>query len=153
MPHAVKQSVLPVLISAAALNVLSGCQTYTERRAAALYELSQTSIGLVEEMAIANRNSEAKMTESEMSIIAIQNVRNLLKDPNSAQIRKVYRNSFGSGFVYCGEVNGKNAYGGYVGFKPFVSGVNDALIHSDNKNPEIELRTNMGLYKACGLLG
>lgn len=36
-----------------------------------------------------------------------------LKDPESAQFKNIKG--------YCGEVNSKNSYGGYVGFKKFVS--------------------------------
>lgn len=44
-----------------------------------------------------------------------------LRDPSSAQFRnvRVVDQVDGSQAV-CGEVNAKNAYGGYVGFEPFV---------------------------------
>lgn len=46
-----------------------------------------------------------------------------LRDPESAQFRnisKTKKNEFGVVTV-CGEVNGKNAYGGYVGYQRFVN--------------------------------
>ncbi|MGE4334467.1 MAG: hypothetical protein AB7E55_00645 [Pigmentiphaga sp.] len=44
-----------------------------------------------------------------------------LKDPASAQFRNVVVSKTGKGFyLVCGEVNARNAYGGYVGFKPFI---------------------------------
>lgn len=39
-----------------------------------------------------------------------------LKDPSSAQFRNVVL----KGGAVCGEVNAKNAFGGYVGFQHFV---------------------------------
>ncbi|MGR6534027.1 hypothetical protein [Brevundimonas sp. RM1] len=47
-------------------------------------------------------------------------VRNTLRDPGSAEFRriKVVR-SDGQPRVVCGEVNSKNAFGGYVGFRDF----------------------------------
>lgn len=44
-----------------------------------------------------------------------------LKDPSSAQLRnvKAFELSNGQGRAICGEVNGKNSFGGYVGFRPF----------------------------------
>jgi len=42
------------------------------------------------------------------------------KDPESAQFRNVESRPFGKTTVVCGEVNGKNGYGGYVGFKKFA---------------------------------
>lgn len=45
-----------------------------------------------------------------------------LKDPSSAQFRddRVVRLPDGSA-RYCGEVNARNAFGGYVGFRPFIA--------------------------------
>jgi hypothetical protein len=40
-----------------------------------------------------------------------------LKDPSSAQFRNVVQN----GDMICGEVNGKNGFGGYSGFERFVA--------------------------------
>ena len=45
-----------------------------------------------------------------------QSVAQLMIDPDSAQFRNT-KNA--STFGYCGEVNGKNTFGGYVGFKEF----------------------------------
>jgi hypothetical protein len=41
-------------------------------------------------------------------------------DPASAQWRKVVLNDRGRGPVFCGEVNGKNALGAYVGFQRVI---------------------------------
>lgn len=49
--------------------------------------------------------------------LAEDDVRASLKDPDSAKFRGVVK--FSTGAV-CGEVNAKNAMGGYVGFTPFV---------------------------------
>lgn len=46
---------------------------------------------------------------------ALDAVASQLVDPNSAQ----FRNVKGQRGNICGEVNGKNRMGGYVGFKPF----------------------------------
>ncbi|WP_208348649.1 hypothetical protein [Pseudaestuariivita rosea] len=47
------------------------------------------------------------------------------KDPAAAQFRneRVYRMATG-GTVVCGEVNGKNSFGAYVGFKPYYVRLN-----------------------------
>lgn len=51
-----------------------------------------------------------------------------LRDPDSAQFRNVFvqRNLVDAveQVNVCGEVNAKNAYGGYVGFKPFYFSMN-----------------------------
>jgi hypothetical protein len=47
-------------------------------------------------------------------------VREKLRDPSSAQFRNVRLNSLSSSEV-CGEVNAKNAFGGYIGFVRFAA--------------------------------
>jgi hypothetical protein len=54
-----------------------------------------------------------------------------LKDPDSAQIRNVMVSPDGENLTVCGEVNAKNAYGGYVGFRKFLG----MLILRANKGP------------------
>lgn len=44
-----------------------------------------------------------------------------LKDPASAQFRKIRLQKGPSGDFVCGEVNGKNSYGAYAGYTPFFS--------------------------------
>jgi hypothetical protein len=47
---------------------------------------------------------------------AVAAVASQLRDPSNAEFRNVMEGTFAT----CGEVNGKNAFGGYVGFKSFV---------------------------------
>lgn len=50
-----------------------------------------------------------------------------LKDPDAAKFRDIYFIKSPKGdIVVCGEFNGKNSYGGYVGFKRF-HGVGDIV--------------------------
>jgi len=68
---------------------------------------------------------------------AKHNITREFKDPSSVQ----WRNLFISGDqmpVLCGELNGKNSYGAFVGFKRFYAAENPALQDIENaKNPEI----------------
>lgn len=43
-----------------------------------------------------------------------------LRDPESAQYRKENAARMPRGFLVCGEINSKNGFGGYTGFKPFL---------------------------------
>lgn len=61
--------------------------------------------------ALAGAKDSARIVEAKAAVTA------LLKDPASAQFRHVFEGV--AGFV-CGEVNAKNAFGGYVGFRIFV---------------------------------
>ena len=44
----------------------------------------------------------------------------ILKDPSSAQFRNLRLVTGEGGEALCGEINGKNSYGGYIGFVPFA---------------------------------
>jgi len=57
----------------------------------------------------------------------LKNISSQFFDPDSVEFRNV---NFDNGILMCGEVNGKNRYGAYVGFKKFyvvVSGIKDNL--------------------------
>ena len=63
--------------------------------------------------------NEKKSFESNMIYYSRESVLNKLKDPNSANFEDVY---LSSDKVVCGKVNSKNSFGGYTGYKRFVSG-------------------------------
>jgi hypothetical protein len=83
-----------------------------------------------------------------------------MRDPASAQFRevKVVKQQDGSEAV-CGEVNGKNAFGGYVGFRGFVVHGSEVHIRNDDLNmsdiAEIEASTRAieASTKYCILAG
>ena len=58
--------------------------------------------------------------------------KNRLRDPSSAQFRNVYL-AVGNVTRVCGEINGKNALGGYAGFQRFVSNGVIAVLENDDK--------------------
>ncbi|MEG3116853.1 copper resistance protein NlpE N-terminal domain-containing protein [Salinicola sp. 4072] len=64
-----------------------------------------------------------------------------LKDPESAQFRDMEINrgqSDGKKQLYtCGEMNAKNSYGGYNGFKPFIAIPGGQVLISDEDLPEL----------------
>ncbi|WP_278369843.1 hypothetical protein [Vreelandella titanicae] len=65
--------------------------------------------------------------------IAKEAVANQLRDPESAQFRNISEtaNNLGMATV-CGEVNGKNSYGGYVGYQRFVSQADGDNVYLEN---------------------
>lgn len=62
----------------------------------------------------------------------------LLKDPASAQFRDLhyYGDWTVSSGLLCGEVNAKNAIGGYVGFRSFTADAKQGTIERDTKLSE-----------------
>lgn len=59
---------------------------------------------------------------------ARESVRALMKDPDSIQFKADYLE--GDGWL-CGELNSKNEYGAYVGFKRFMSNAKGGKIYID----------------------
>ncbi|MWL87687.1 hypothetical protein [Cupriavidus sp. SW-Y-13] len=50
-----------------------------------------------------------------------QAIKDQVKDPDSVRLRGVMAVQEEGVTKFCGEVNAKNSYGGYVGFKPFYA--------------------------------
>jgi hypothetical protein len=48
-------------------------------------------------------------------------------DPGTVQFRKLFLATFGSKPVLCGEINAKNQFGGYVGFRLFYYSVDESV--------------------------
>ncbi|QDH70866.1 hypothetical protein [Marilutibacter alkalisoli] len=63
---------------------------------------------------------------------AQESVKRELKDPSSAQFRDVARYRNDGRDVLCGEVNAKNSYGGYVGFRSFLVVDDVAILRQDD---------------------
>lgn len=82
--------------------------------------------------------SPEKKAASEKSMLEVKAqevVKESLKDPESAE----FRNMNG----VCGEVNAKNSFGGYTGFKKFVIDVNASQLFID---PEDATDSNYGKF-------
>lgn len=63
-------------------------------------------------------------TEADTSWLVSKAKTNLtedLKDPGSAQFRGLYLAESGPLYVLCGEINAKNGFGAYVGFRQFFA--------------------------------
>lgn len=71
-----------------------------------------------------DQEREARDRAIAMQVDAEIALKNFLKDPDSAQIR----NQHG----FCGEVNSKNSFGGYTGFKRFIA--SSAIVAVEGEN-------------------
>jgi hypothetical protein len=87
--------------------------------------VSAVSAQAVKRKAAVPHAATAQSREAKIVALAQKNVRDKLKDPDSANFRNVELHAGAkpeAGSVYvCGEVNSKNSYGGYVGFRPFMT--------------------------------
>ena len=70
------------------------------------------------------RTPPVNWTPTRIRTAARQAVTDKLRDPSPAQFRNVRRIEHSNGStMFCGEVNGQNAYGGMPGFQRFEAGV------------------------------
>ncbi|SDZ49364.1 hypothetical protein [Delftia lacustris] len=108
----------------------------------------QISIKIVSGYASFNRDYlYSGHSEEDLIASAKTAVSNGLKDPQSAQFRNVRLVAYQEGAVVCGEVNGKNSYGGFTGFKRFAATSEAALIDQTSSN-QADARS-LGIYEAC----
>ena len=91
-----------------------------------------------------NRNGVQKLIST-----ASKQVLELLKDPESAIIRKARMVRYQGKILVCGEVNAKNSYGGYVGYTRFIAGAYSAVLEYKSSDPEFAAAANYGLSMAC----
>ncbi|MBH1655824.1 hypothetical protein U4I41_12770 [Stenotrophomonas maltophilia] len=79
--------------------------------------------------AMEKKAQQEKWFGAETIVAAERAVRGELKDPDAAHFRDVranYTEEFG--MVACGRVNAKNDFGGYTGFRRFVSGGKSVIL-------------------------
>lgn len=72
---------------------------------------------------MAMQATQAQMMMKERSVFikeAKEQVANSMIDPESARYRNLFLSELATQAL-CGEINGKNRYGGYVGFQKFYS--------------------------------
>ena len=87
---------------------------------------AQTELNTIETARASHSVASSTLTEVDRDAI-IQRVKASLRDPDSAEFRNLAAyNDARLGKVICGEVNAKNAYGGYVGYLAFIYKSNDA---------------------------
>lgn len=101
-----KQSVT-VLLTALLLCTLAGCgPSQKEIQEAADRKAKEALASRIEELSVKVRDNS--------------------RDPVTTQLR--YTKLLANGTILCGEVNAKNGYGGYMGFKPFAFNENGKLL-------------------------
>ena len=90
-------------------------------------------------------------TEKDAIKQAIQSLTDTLKDPDSAKFRNVRMKKYDDMHIICGEVNAKNSYGGYTGYKKFAAAPHERLIENfdGGRYPQIDAAANSGIYTVC----
>lgn len=88
--------------------------------------------------------------ESSITQAAADRVSQRLKDPSSAQFRNLtYHNINGFAHVVCGEVNAKNAMGGYAGFRPFIVVQKRSGSNQSDFDPKADMRVDVSDERNC----
>lgn len=141
----------PMLLTVLAAMAVGGCAptTYTSPNLVRLESMSNNAV-LAQAQTVLQA-SKTGVSDERILEIAKQVTADSLKDPDSARFRNVGIRQFGELRIVCGEVNGKNSYGGYVGFVRFSAGTADATLESrDSQYPELRQAKNFGIDRACG---
>ena len=105
------------------------------------------SLGNSSELAAANKYIPVELTPEQTEEVQ-KNIRKRLKDPGSAQFGVMKAAVTPANRVlFCGLINAKNSFGGYIGERPFLYEVNlngtaDFLIAKDESSI-------IRLYKTC----
>jgi hypothetical protein len=95
-----------------------------------IYSASSTADDTVAKSTHHAETASNDLSNAEKSVIA-KVIAGKLKDPDSAKFRWGPAHRVSGGVIsYCGMVNGKNSYGGYVGFVPFYV---DGVTHADRR--------------------
>lgn len=138
-----------LFISAIAAAVLSGCAggaNYVDP----MQRLRNSSMAVVDAYAESVTSYLTKRSVADALAAAKEAAANNLKDPGSAQFRNVRVVMYGNSKIVCGEINGKNSYGGYVGFVPFVASTTAATLYDrDSRYAEVTTAANVGITTAC----
>lgn len=73
--------------------------------------------------------AEPTYPRAEISTVARSMIRAAAKDADSLKFRNEFTAQAG---IYCGEVNGKNSFGGYAGFKRFIANGKTVLFDDES---------------------
>lgn len=95
-----------------------------------------------------NSTSSNEMPEQLLIEQAKRQVTAQLKDPDSAQFRNVRWETHAELVILCGEVNAKNGFGGYAGFRPFFA-IQPGLLEKGRYDPTSPLVVHMNQNINC----
>ncbi len=101
---------------------------------AAVLTASALLLGCNNEQNASSKKEQAADAEMKAQVTSFlkEQISSTLKDPSSAQFKDAHlyqttlrfksgKELTAGGGVLCGEINGKNSFGAYIGFRPFIS--------------------------------
>lgn len=97
----------------------------------ALVGFAVATVGLMlsrPEATVATPLAEPVYPRAEISTVARSMIRVAAKDADSLKFRNEFTAQAG---IYCGEVNGKNSFGAYAGFKRFIANGKTVLMDDE----------------------
>ena len=131
--------------------ILVGCAPPPGGYPSPYENLRQISLSKVARFAASVKTDLVNETPQQVVEKGKKAIADTLKDPASAQFRNVRLVQYLDGVVICGEINGKNSYGGYVGFRDFVGETNSGTMRRNDKAKyaDITAAANTGIDTAC----
>lgn len=144
-------SISKFIFFSAICTVLAGCAASNSSHNNQLQQLRDLSIKEVRLYSL----QFTKYSHDNSPELAIEKakeaIKNQLKDPDSAKFRNVRVSNFNDGQILCGEVNSKNSYGGYVGYRIFAAGITHGRIYdTSEKYTKLLEASTAGFVAACG---
>ena len=130
LPQAERQKYQAMLMA-----FMSGLEKQT-RMAVDEFEPTQAEFVAALPGAAAAEADAMPIADDELIATAKQKIERQLRDPGSAQYRDVTVRRARLPMV-CGEVNAKNAYGGYVGFRRFMVTEKTTLLENLSGSPQV----------------
>lgn len=102
---------LPTLVNA---QKVDAC----EKRIISSIVTSDNMTGICNDIGLSQKeNSQLKIKFTKQAKSKLESIKSQFKDPDSVKLKNLKLSE--SGLVICGDVNAKNSYGGYGGFKRF----------------------------------
>ena len=130
---------------------LTGCVSPYRARQNRIDNIRTLSLELAREYTSEMRLFLEKNGQEKTITAAQDSIKATLKDPDSAKFQNIRIADYDGGKVVCGEINAKNSYGGYVGYKRFVAGISGSTIFdTSSEYQDINDASNAGINAACG---
>ena len=135
-----------------AVSLISGCGPSIYKQS--LSNARHLSIVRAKDMALSTQTFTKSHGKKRAIQASLDSVKEIMKDPDSVKFKDVEYKNYNDGKIVCGQVNAKNSYGGYTGFKRFIASPIDAYVYNDDQRQDNRTRnsSNAGIYEACGAL-
>jgi len=102
--------------------LLSACAKSDAEKASDAAEAASQAASAASVAAVSAAGGGASPSDiSGYAVLAKQKMADGLMDPEAAKYKDVHAYAVNGAYVFCGQINGKNGYGGYTGYERFIA--------------------------------